>query len=70
MADSSTHNDAPRGDVVIPDVNEVMGGDLVGSHPPAVGHEPAPHQENKSTDEESNLLEEIKESNLPEENKK
>ena len=47
MTDSSTHNSAPRGDVVVPDVDEVMGGDLVGSHPPAVGHEPAPHQENK-----------------------
>ena len=62
MIDSSSLNNVSRDDVEpVPDAVETMGGDLVGSDPPAVGHETAPEiQENLHIDEESNLLEKNK----------
>ena len=70
MTDSSSHTNNVLDDVEpVPDAVEGRGGDPIGDDPPAVGHEPTPHQENKPTDEESNLLEENKQSNLLEENK-
>ena len=58
MTDSSSYHNSSHDDVEpVPDADEKGGGDLVGSDPPAVGHEPTPPiQENNHINKESNLL--------------